>query len=207
MNATSFFKLIKAGDQEGLERALREGYEPDAMCRGLGALHELAKSGPVELLAPLLEHGADLELRCQAYIHKHKHLWSGATPLFVAVNARRLELVLALLQRGADPNARDDRTLGMLHLAALLGDAPITRALLEGGARVNLRIHQRHGPFGCSGGDQALHCAVRGRRFEIVRLLCEAGAELEHENIYQEAPLTLAKKDAQIEAYLRELLA
>lgn len=56
MNATSFFKLIKAGDQEGLERALRAGYEPDAMCRGLGALHELAKVGPVELLAPLLEH-------------------------------------------------------------------------------------------------------------------------------------------------------
>jgi ankyrin repeat protein len=51
-----------------------------------------------------------------------------------AVQGRSIEMVTLLLDRGADPNAADNRGFTALHRAAELGDLRIAELLLNRGA-------------------------------------------------------------------------
>ena len=51
-----------------------------------------------------------------------------------AVQERSIEMVTLLLDRGADPNARDTRGFTALHRAAELGELRIVQLLLDRGA-------------------------------------------------------------------------
>jgi ankyrin repeat protein len=55
-------------------------------------------------------------------------------------------VVRLLLERGADPNARDNAGLTALHLAAGNGWVECARALLEGGPDANARTNRERVP-------------------------------------------------------------
>ena len=61
----------------------------------------------------------------------------GATPLMTNVQSGDLAKVSFLLDRGADPNARDHRGFTSLHRAAEMGHQELVELLLQRGADVN----------------------------------------------------------------------
>jgi ankyrin repeat protein len=89
------------------------------------------------------------------------------TPLYKAVNDQNMAAVDKCLVKGADPNERDIYGRSAMDKAIWSGSIPFVKRLIK--ARVNLN---RVGPDGLS----YLERAVRGKQWEIARLLLDAGA-------------------------------
>lgn len=92
------------------------------------ALLNLAKSGNTGVLDLLLRKGADINAKKSSYK-------SGATPLIEAVRNTRIEMVKALIARGADIQATDDRRLTALQWSIKGKDKQIETILKRAGAR------------------------------------------------------------------------
>ena len=88
--------------------------------------------------------------------------------LFEAVRKGDAAKVRELLKRGANPNARDERSLTPLHWAAAKGYAEVVRLLLERGADVNAKSEAGWTPLH--------HAAIWGHA-EVARLLLDHGAD------------------------------
>src|SRR5262245_57603891 len=87
--------------------------------------------------------------------------------LVAAVRARNKELVLELLERGADPND-DEKGCALIH-AACKGLPEIARLLIKHGADIN-----KTDSFGATPLMYAAHDSV-----EVLRVLLDAGAALQ----------------------------
>jgi hypothetical protein len=108
------------------------------------------------------------------------------TDLFDAIRAGDAEKAEALLQ--ADPKlaeARTDDGSTALHLAALEGQAEITRLLLANQAQVNARGLRDETP---------LHMAMYDGHREVAELLLASGADVNAQNTAGETPLHLAAR-------------
>jgi ankyrin repeat protein len=125
----------------------------------------------------LLARGADPNARDE----------EGRTPLFSAVLGGSLALLGLLLESKADVNARDAHGSTALHVAAE-EVLPEAAALLIGrGADVNAQDEEGNPPL-----SRAVKSA-RGR-YEVVRLLLEAGAKDDIPNSAGETPRELAER-------------
>ena len=102
---------------------------------------------------------------------------TGTTLHVAAVHARDPAVITALVQAGADVNARDDSGHTPLHEAARSGIATVVRALLEEGAEVDARPF-RFDPWLSTGGLTPLHNATSNPDPEVAAALLEAGADL-----------------------------
>ncbi|MEP7367694.1 MAG: ankyrin repeat domain-containing protein [Acidobacteriota bacterium] len=87
--------------------------------------------GHVELAKWLINRGANLDLAAKNQMQ--------VAPLHAAVAGKKLEIVRALVEGGADVNARQHGGFTALHAAAQEGDEALTRYLLEKGADRNAR--------------------------------------------------------------------
>lgn len=105
--------------------------------------------------------------------------------------ARRRAVVAALLQAGADPNARDKRGNAPLHTNRR--DAAIARQLLAAGADVNARDK--------SGRTALMHCYTP----ELARVLLEAGAGIDAKDDEGRTAIDHARRiqDADVVAFLK----
>ena len=103
-------------------------FSPD----GFTPLHLACFSGGVEAVRLLVERGAPLDERA-------RHQFAQVPPLGTAAFARQLDAARALLDAGADPNARGAGGFAPLHTAAQNGDVPLVELLLERGADPELR--------------------------------------------------------------------
>ena len=95
------------------------------------------------------------------------------TPLLYAVRHGNLEATKALIDQGADVNAKDGYGVTPLHHAAGENLAGIGKMLVEAGADVNIRDESGHTP---------LHYATRERSAVIVGVLLELGADMDITN-------------------------
>jgi hypothetical protein len=121
------------------------------------------------------------------------YVYEGATALHIAAGAYRVNLVRALLARGANPSARDRRGAEPLHLAASGGPAStswnpdaqvaVIDALIAAGADPNAATKNDVTP---------LHTAVRTRCAAAVRALLDRGADPRRKNGSGSTPLHLA---------------
>lgn len=97
-----------------------------------------------------------------------RDLTTGDTGLHVVVSRRDVLWVKFLLQRGANPNVRNNKGLTPLQLATQLGFIEGAEELIRKGAQVNVADSQ---------GETPLIAAVHQRNVEMVRRLLEEGAD------------------------------
>lgn len=125
---------IKSGDREEVRKLLAEGANPNEKRRRKTPLMVAADCANLDASALLLEKGAELETR------DHQ----GSTALMFAVAGwgykgsnkqdKCLELVKALLERGADPNACGKRGQTAMRYALGAGHRRIMEVLRKYGA-------------------------------------------------------------------------
>ena len=107
----------------------------------------------------------------------------GKTPLHYAARNDALEIVVKLLERGADINATDDNGSTALHQAAHWNAPDVVLELLRRGADVHAKM------TGGDVGDTALHQAAYSNAHEIVVMLLERGANVDARNSAGATPL------------------
>ena len=147
-----------------------------------------------EVVQVLLAAGADVDAREKL---------GGWTPLHAAANeagwSEVSEMLLMLLDAGADPSARteDDRDRTPLHLAVWSISSAAIAVLLDAGADPETRNVDGRTP---------LHLAAKERRPENVAALLDAGANIEARDHRGMTPLHLAVVSCRSPAVIAVLL-
>jgi ankyrin repeat protein len=122
----------------------------------------------------------------------------GETPLIRAITSEELSLVRLLLQSGADVGLPCKGPRAWTPLMFAHDNPPMLRELAAAGADVNARTtgHSIRSPTGrlklFPGGETALHLAAAAGNAEAVRVLLQAGAEVEAQAGDGRAPLDYA---------------
>ncbi len=101
------------------------------------------------------------------------------------------DIMLLLLEKGADPNVRDADGETALMLAIRAGSTELVRLLLDNGADLNTRDNHR--------GNTALILAVRAGSTEVMRLLLEKGVDPNIRNNREETALMGAVEERSTE--------
>ena len=138
-------------------------------------LHNAATEDEPEVVALLLDRGADIEA------HNEK----GATPLHVAAAHNKPEVVALLLDRGADIEARSATGHTPLHYAAGYNKPEVVELLLDRGADIESSPDTEHTP---------LHYAAGDNKPEVVALLLDRGANIEARTEKGTTPLHVATR-------------
>jgi ankyrin repeat protein len=141
-------------------------------------LHEACRSGDLECMRLLLEHGADVDARDVDHY----------TPSHLASRLGRMEALRLLLQYNSDVNAKGRSDLTALHIASRIGLTEVAQVLLEHGANVNAQT--RHILW------TPLWGAALNRRHDVVQLLLDHGADVrmwrKYGPLYTLVPLYIA---------------
>src|SRR5262245_50411005 len=125
-NERDLFRSISENDSEGVRGLLRAGISPNCCSSPRADLSALGKAvalGRYECVVALLEAGADPSMRDG----------SGSTPL---KHARTLQIARALVDAGADVNAKCHADLVPVDFFARTLRFPLLQLLLERGAQV-----------------------------------------------------------------------
>jgi ankyrin repeat protein len=184
-----FFDAIRSGDHAKVSSLLTA--DPALLAarddKGLSAFIAAKYSQRNDIAALLLEKGIELDIwaACMAgaservakliaddpaLLNSYSH--DGWTPLHLAAFFAQPSVVEALLQRGAEVNARarNGTTNTPLHAGAAGRNLEVIRALVEHGADVNARQE---------GGFTALHSAALSGDVEMARFLISHGADID----------------------------
>ncbi len=156
---------------------------------GSTALDLAVELSDVELVRQLLEKGADVH---------HESPRTGL-PLHRAAFAGNKRLIETLLAAGADPNRNPRRSPAhdfgtALHFAVIGGSVDATRMLLEHGASVNSAATDHGGvtPLIVS----VMNTRRPNERVELVRLLLDAGADINAADSLGNTALSVASSRA-----------
>ena len=158
-----------SGANETATLLLESGADPARRSiSGMNALDHAAANGSVEVIETLVEFGLDPNGGSGVVTQGHGYPRDrGSPPLSIAVRAGELEAARALLELGADVNARSDSGLTALLVAVFTGQPrPIVEELVAAGADLSIVV-------GCDDGcsqppGNAFDWAVRLGRDELV---------------------------------------
>ena len=128
------------------------------------SLHTAAWTGDIAAIERLTAAGAGIDVR-DGY---------SRTPLHIAAHARQREAMRALVRLGADPRALDAHRYDTVTIAAVADDVETMRVALAIGADPKAITS----PYGGT----ALIAAAHLGHSEIVKVLIDAGAPLDHVN-------------------------
>ncbi|KAJ3114753.1 hypothetical protein HDU96_001696 [Phlyctochytrium bullatum] len=172
-----------AASLEILRLLLQHGADPNSIYGPHEiALHRAAQLGQPQALKMLLEYGADIDIRGDDEIHT-LHLAAGSN------RGQGSDCLVALLDAGADVNVANKNGRTPLFTACSYLCKDKVRILLDHGATVN--------PSGVD--DSPLHAVLQSDYdtgvLEIVKVLVEAGAELDFLDKQKETPLHLAVRE------------
>uniref|UniRef100_A0A671QDT4 Histone-lysine N-methyltransferase EHMT2-like n=1 Tax=Sinocyclocheilus anshuiensis TaxID=1608454 RepID=A0A671QDT4_9TELE len=147
---------------------------------GSTGLHHAAKRGNLEVLMLLLSTGqVDLNVQDSG----------GWTPIIWAAEHRHIDVIRALLNRGADVTLRDKEMNVCLHWASFAGSAEIAELVLNAGCPLSsVNLH----------GDTPLHIAAREGYTDCVTLFLSRGADIDIMNKEGDTPLSLARCDTPV---------
>ncbi|QDT00589.1 ankyrin repeat domain-containing protein [Adhaeretor mobilis] len=162
---------------------------------GVLALVESAERGDTKAIDRLVAKGVDVNSCGKGNI----------TPLIRALLSRNKEGFMSLLEHGADPNILTIRGESALNLAAELSEEYWLKALLEHGADPDL---ENTGiPFESFTGQTPIYYAISKEQVKNVKLLIKAGANVNHQDIYERTPMYTAAATADFETVLELLNA
>lgn len=189
--STPMQEAAERGDAALIRLLLKAGASAEsANDEGETALMTVARTGNVEAARLLIKAGAKVNAVEQ---------WRGQTALMWAAAQGNPDMVRLLLKSGAKPDVvsfvRDwarkvtaeprpqNRPPGgftALLLAAREGCAPCAKALIDGGADINLTNPENITP---------LLMAILNARFDVAKVLIEAGADVNRWDVWGRAPL------------------
>uniref|UniRef100_A0A8C1AM07 Euchromatic histone-lysine N-methyltransferase 2 n=1 Tax=Cyprinus carpio carpio TaxID=630221 RepID=A0A8C1AM07_CYPCA len=147
---------------------------------GSTGLHHAAKLGNLEVVLLLLSTG-QVDINAQDS--------GGWTPIIWAAEHRHIDVIRALLNRGADVTLRDKEMNVCLHWASFSGCAEIAELVLNAGCPLT-SINQH--------GDTPLHIAAREGYIDCVTLFLSRGADIDIMNKEGDTPLSLARCDTPV---------
>ena len=141
---------------------------------GFSHFHIACQFNKLEVVKAFLNRGIDPDIRTLRphSLEFYGETWIGETGLHAAMRTGHREMVLLLLENGADANALDMFQRTPLHKVLQDNDKTVVKLLVEsGGADVNARDFQR---------DTPLHVACRRDLLRpVVDALLEAGADID----------------------------
>ncbi|XP_071383588.1 histone-lysine N-methyltransferase EHMT2 isoform X2 [Centroberyx affinis] len=147
---------------------------------GYTGLHHAAKLGSLEIVNMLLETG-QVDINAQDS--------GGWTPIIWAAEHKHVDVIRALLNRGADVTIMDKEKNVCLHWASFAGSVDIAELVLNAGCSLaSLNMH----------GDTPLHIASREGFLECVTLFLSRGADIDIINKEGDTPLSLARADTPV---------
>ncbi|XP_060549821.1 B-cell lymphoma 3 protein [Pantherophis guttatus] len=164
---------------------LSHGASPMVLDRhGQTALHLACEHSSLRCLQELLEG-------CPATLDLEARNFEGFTPLHLAVASCSRDIVLALLDHGADVDAVDIKSgrSPLLH-AVENNNLDMVELLLQHGANVNAQSY---------GGNTALHTASGRGLLDMLRLLVRNGADGSLKNYHNDTALMVAKNKKAID--------
>ena len=103
---------------------------------------------------------------------------SGMTPLILAIQNQRPEIVSKLISKGANVSVRDPDEISLLSLASRMGSTPMMELLLEANAECD---------------DGSLHDAARELRCDSMRVLIKYGHQVDYPSDRHEGRSALAE--------------
>ena len=176
-------KILKAAYLEA-EGILRAGKPPSSLPEDLRTLYNKVQEYRRQTVRRLLEEGARAHSKDKIF---------GWTPLHWAAARGERELLVLLLDRGAEVNAKDNNLWTPLHEAISNKDTETAAFLLDRGADVNAADKNGRTP---------LHDAAADGEREISALLLERGANVNQKDKTGRSPLGHAKQseDSKAEA-------
>ncbi|XP_010898486.2 histone-lysine N-methyltransferase EHMT2 isoform X3 [Esox lucius] len=167
---------------------------------GYTGLHHASKLGNLEIVTLLLETG-QVDINAQVGKSKRGTLLGsrqggsnqqdsgGWTPIIWAAEHKHIQVIRALLNRGADVTLKDKEMNVCLHWASFAGCAEIAEMVLNAGCPLSsVNMH----------GDTPLHIAAREGFFECVTLFLSRGADIDIMNREGDTPLSLARSDSPV---------
>lgn len=173
----ALFEAVKMRDVETARRLLKASVNPNGRDpTGDTALLQAVDTDNMELVALLLEHGAQIDVTGR-----------GFTPLGLAVRNNNLPMVRLLLRASPDVNRKNADGNTPLHSAVVMDYLDIARVLLT--TAPDLAIYNREGLT-------ALAVAAIEGREEMTRLLLDAGADIERGHVKGRSPFWLALERA-----------
>jgi ankyrin repeat protein len=114
----------------------------------------------------IMDDTADEELNIQ-----DEH---GMTPLLRAIDQDQPQKALALIQRGANPNLKDNNGTHPFVAAIVMGEPALIEVLLQKGIDPDMKMDLI--------GTTPLMVAALENQIELVKLLVDAGANINHQN-------------------------
>lgn len=178
----------------GIIHLLLETKTLDINCKnweGKSALDIALECGRTEIAKILINHGINIKNQYQEssvikfwrkYVGPHPNYW---TTVSTAVKYKNTEILHLLLDRGMDPNEKDDDGWTLLMEASNWGKIEMMNLLLENGAEVNLKDKN---------GWTALMVAATDDDPKTVETLLKYGADLKAKNNNNKSALFYAKK-------------
>jgi ankyrin repeat protein len=215
------FRDALTGDPAAIDHYYRGGgHTTETDFSGRTLYHWAAAQGHIDAVRRALDEGVDVDLRLSSKnavggVYKKRLAdagLDGATPLYIAAQRGRREVVALLLGRGADPRARAADTSTVLMAAAQSGDPEVARMLLRSGAEVNAASQTGETPlliaargpylvddsFRLMGVRSRLPDTPHGRdNRDVAAVLIEHGADINAHNRENETPLSRAWKHGQ----------
>ena len=175
MQSTPLSKALGRGHWNIAALLIEEGAISDEHVKGTGSLHQASACGRIDIIALLIQHGADPNATTE----------TAETPLHWAVMSDRPEVVRDLLYAGADANRATELTRETpLHFAAQLGCERAVRSLLESADVMAMSSENW----------TALHYAAAYGHTPIVEALIKHGADMDAKTLCRRTALMLANE-------------
>ena len=176
------------GDVEGVKRMLEKGYSVNSLDPNIGSgpLHYACLSGQVAVTKLLIYSHANLELRNS----------NGLTPLLCAVERKQSDIVLLLIEKGADVTAKNKSGYTLLHRLSALGMAELLQSITDMPRTLlpvlDMESRTEHGL-------SPLHCAAENVHIDVVLVLITQSVQINTRDNDNRTPLHYAATYGHVE--------